>query len=130
MADFYAEMQSVATDLLTQFKQGVITLTRTTHDAPTNAWDAPTVPVETVYTLNATARGVSQKYVDGTNVLRTDGQVTMAVQATDVSGGVVSLTPDKTSDVLKIDGKKVTVLEIMPLPLAGTPAAYVIIFRG
>ena len=129
MADFYGKMQGVATGLLTKFKQGTVTLTRTTYAAKVNDWDPPVVPVDTVYTLNAAVREVSRKYIDGTNILRSDGQINFAVKATDASGSLVDITPVKT-DKISIDGDDVTILDLIRVPRAGTAVAFILIYRG
>lgn len=117
MGNFYQEMQGVASDLLREFNQGVIEyVALTPGNGPP---DNPGPPTETPTTINAVARGVSFKYVDGTNILRSDLQITMP------GDGVV---PDPKG-FIRVDGKQFKIVEIRRKPAAGTPVAFVVIFR-
>lgn len=119
---FYDDMQGVAADLLAEFKQGLITLTRTPLADPDE--DSPWQPGEagepTVYTLDATVKGVSAEFVDGSTILSTDLQVMAAVPP---------VVPAMT-DVLAIDGSDVVLIRIDTIPAAGTPVAYRFIVRA
>jgi hypothetical protein len=114
MAGFYDEMQEVATDLLTEFQQGQVSLKRVTTTPGENEWDPPTETSET-WPLKAAVRTVSMKYVDGTLIIAGDRQVTFAVPDT---------TPLLT-DLLAIDGKDHAMKDLRALPGAGTVAAWI-----
>jgi hypothetical protein len=123
LSEFYAEMQGVATDLLTEFQQGTIVLVRSTPtvgdtDRP---WDLTADPSPTRVTLRAAARTVDKKYVDGTRIHGGETQVTLSVPV---------LSPEPTvSDRIEIDGVLMTTVDMHRLPDAGTPVAFVFIVR-
>jgi hypothetical protein len=122
MSGFYADLQGIASGILKEFKQGVVTLTRTTTAEPNPA--TPWIPGEETtasFTLDATARGVPTKYVDGTLILASDLLVTAAVHP--------SVTP-KMGDGLTIDGVSHAIKKIEPKPAAGTPVAFLIFAAG
>lgn len=118
---FYDDMADVADEVMTEFKQGTVTLRRTVPAAsdPATPW-IPGSPTVTDYTLKAAVTGVAQQYVDGTTILTTDEQVTCSVPA---------VTPDMATDSLLIDGVAVTVIKNFAIPAAGTPVAYRFIVR-
>jgi hypothetical protein len=121
MSSFYAEMQDVASELLSEFKQGVVTLKRPgTTIQGVNPWDPPIASDTVEIMLDATVRGVASQFVDGSTIMATDLQVMIAVP---------SVEPSMT-DQLMIDGKAVQVLRIDPVPAAGAPAAYRLIVRA
>lgn len=118
---FYEEMQGVASELLGEFAQGVIVLTKPGTSSPgANPWDPPvtTDPVE--YTLKATAKPVEEQFINGTTIFATDIEVTAA----DFGG---DLNP---SDTMMIDGKAVTIVKVMRIPAAGTLVCWKVIVRG
>lgn len=118
MNDFYSEMQNVAKDVLTEFNQGQITYV---IDTPGNGpADDPGAPVTTTLPLPAaTARGVQFKFIDGTNVLSSDLQIT-------IPGGDFVPAPE---GFFTVDGVKYKIVEIKRVPAAGTPVAHIIIVR-
>lgn len=117
MTDFYREMQGVASDVLRDFNQGVIQyVALTPGDGPR---DNPGEPQETPTTVDATARGVSFKYVDGTNILSSDLQITMPGDG---------IAPEMTG-FIRVDGVRYKIVAIHRKPAAGTPVAWVVIFR-
>lgn len=121
MSDFYSELSGVATEVLTEFKQGVVTLTRAGTSTPgANSWDPPTESDPVTYTLSAVAKGVSKEFIDGTAIVATDLQVTCAVPP---------VAPLMT-DAIEVDGRGVTILRIDAIPPAGTPVAYRLFLRG
>lgn len=122
MAGFdYGRMQNTASRLLERFKQGTVTLTKPGTATPgPNAWDPPVVTDPVVHTLDATVKGVSAEFVDGTTILATDMEVTAAVF------GAEPAPPDEVA----IDGQVVTVIKTMRIPAAGTPVAWKLIVRG
>lgn len=120
MAQFdYAKMQATASRLLTRFNQGAIVLTKTFTAPGSDPW-TPGASTPTPYTLQATAKGVSEEFVDGTLIVSTDLEITAAAFGAD---------PDP-ADVLTIDGKPVTVLKIMRIPAAGVLVCWKFIARG
>ena len=108
MAFDYSDMQETATELLTEFNQGVIKLIKVV-DGTGPSYD-PGDPTETEFDLVGTVRGVESKYVDNKLILESDLQVTVAVHATQVP---------EMSDKISIDGKIVDIVKIMPVPPAG-----------
>lgn len=115
---FYEEMRGVADELLAEFKQGAVILTRIApgESDPETPW-IPGEAVETSYSLDATVRGVSAKYIDGTTVVASDLQIMCAVPPVE---------PQMT-DVYSIDGDVHVPKRILPIPAAGEPCAYLII---
>ena len=116
--EFYREMQAVASEVLGEFRQGVI---RYIEAGPSSgpAWN-PTPGEDVISVLDATANGVSAEYVDGKSVLATDLMVTAAVfdRVPTMSGR------------LEIDGKEVQIVKIMDKPAAGTVVVWSFICRA
>lgn len=118
---FYDEMRGVADELLGEFAQGTVTITKPGASTPgPNAWDPPVTSDPVVYTLDATVKGVSRQFVDGTTVLATDLEVTAAVFGAEL----------EPADQLAIDGQVVVVVETLRVPAAGTLVAWKFIVRG
>lgn len=117
----YARMTATASRLLDRFAQGtvVLTISTPTEPDPATPWE-PGTPTTQAYTLDATVRGVSQRYIDGVTILASDLQVTAAV-----FGAV-----PKVGDDMTIDGYGVTILQVVALPAAGDPVAWRFIVRG
>lgn len=137
MTDLYTEFQGVADDLLAEFKQGTVTLTRTIQGTPDP--DTPWIPAPSetrTYTLDAVARDVSTKYVDGTEILATDVQVTASTKMSWTATNGVAITPSDVryepspGDVMSIDGAGVNIVKTMRIPRAGTAVAWRFIVRG
>lgn len=143
MAGFYEEMREMATELLGEFKQGRVTLTRTTQaekpiDWPTwEPWDGAT----TIYTyeLDAVVKGVSAKLIDGDVVVASDLELTCSHKMTLVETKVGDDEPVASStpaafdagllDTLAIDGKPVTIVRDLTVPAAGVPVAHRYVVR-
>lgn len=134
---FYEEMKGVAVDLLGEFGQGTVTLTRSTPGAvdPEHPEIFPEVTTET-YELDAVVRGVSQKHIDGTAIVAGDLVATCSPLARHTlsdgeaaDGAVVDISPEMT-DTIAIDGAVKTVKKISPIPAAGTPAVFMIFIAG
>jgi len=117
---FYDDMQAVATDLLTEFKQGTVVLIKSTPGTvdPAKPW-IPVAGSTTNYTLNATVRPVSKKFIDGTSIIATDSEITFAHPGVEVLPG----------DKFTIDGKQVVTLLVKRIPEAGTVVAWKAIVR-
>lgn len=116
---FYDEMADVATEILAEFNQGTVVLTRVSTAAGPNEW-TPGAETTTPYTLDAVVRRVEQKYVDGTLIVATDNQITFAVPP---------VVP-RMADRLTIDGKDYVMKDLRPIPAAGIPVAYIAFVAG
>jgi len=114
----YGSVQKIATDILTDFNQGVIELIKITPGA--GPPERPGTPTEVTHTMKGTVQGVSKKYVDGGLAKATDFQVTLAVNT--------AATPE-ISDLLIINGQRHNIVQIMSKPPSGTVVAHVLIVR-
>lgn len=112
---FYDEMQSVATELLTEFKQGTIV-----YRAPT-AGAQPWEPVAYSDTpvSGGTVKGVSQRYV-------TDLVTTSDLHAILPVFGVAPTNAGR----LIIDGVERQIISVMPSPAAGTVVCWHVFVKG
>jgi len=115
----YSRSKATATRLLTRFAQGTITIVVMTPGTGPSYDPGP--PVPTLTTLSATVKGVSKQYVDAGLVTGSDLQVTAAV--------VAGIDPD-LADYLMIDGNRRDIVKFMPIPSAGTAAAWVFLVKG
>ena len=118
MSDFYSEMQDLATELLTEFNQGVIKYI----EAGATSGDpfTPTQGAPTEYTLNAVAKGVEFKYVKEGYISASDIQITAAVFGTEPS----------QSGVIDIDGREKQIIAVQQIPAAGIPVAWAIFVKS
>ena len=134
MSQIYKDFQSLATDLLQQFNQGQVLLNRVYEGEPEQPW-LPPPQIKRTYRLDATVRGVSSKYVDGTNIVVSDQMIISAIPAELIAsddipiGGVEEIHPTM-DDSLVIDGKPRVVKAIKPVPAAGIPSVYHIVIGG
>ena len=118
---FYDEIQDVASEVLAEFAQGVVTVTRPGGTIPgKNPWDPEIVVEEQVFTLSATVAAIGDEFIDGTTILATDRMVTAAA-----FGDV-----PQVGDELAIDGKVVSIVKQMRVPAAGTLIVWRWIVRG
>ena len=115
MADFYGDMQATATELLTEFSQGVINYAPKVAGA--NEWDGDTYGTPIV--LKATARGVSARYA--TDLIKSSDIM--------ITAAVFSVEPDMQGKIT-IDGKPRQIVQITRIPEAGTALAWRIFVRG
>lgn len=116
---FYGDMQTLATGLLTDFKQGVIQHVALTPGA--GPAHRPGTSGSTTTTLpGGVASGVQKKYIDQGLAITGDLQVTAPV--------VAGLTV-KQADKLLLDGVAWRVVSIIQIPAAGTPVAFVYVVR-
>ena len=115
MADFYDEMQATATELLTEFNQGVIQYIPLT--LPANEWENPTAG--TPITLEAVARGPSQQYLSDL-ITTSDIQITASV---------FGQTPTQSGKIT-IDGVEKQIIKVQQKPAAGTPVCWMIWVKG
>lgn len=129
--NFYKEMQGIASDILREFDQtdtdrpasasnnGIyyVGVTPATGGTPAN----PGSPVEAApIKLDAVARGVSFKYIDGSHIVATDLQATMAVRS-DVTPAI--------GGFMLVDGNRYKIIQVVNKPAAGVPVAHTVIFR-
>lgn len=115
---FYTGLQGTASRLLGQFKQGTIIYRKpgTTSGPVFN----PVITDPVDHVLDATAKGVSQEYVDGTQVLATDKEITSAV---------FGVTPDASGEIV-VDGQVLQIVRLWQVPAAGVPVAWKFIGRA
>lgn len=130
MADFYAEMATMARDLLAPTSagglgQGQIVLTRIIQGTPDPAtpWIPPTEAQESE-TIRGAVRGVSKELVGtevgGTVLVASDRQAICEVPAMAYTAG----------DILSIDGVPVMILSVSNIPAAGVASAVRFVIRG
>lgn len=124
---FYDDLREDASDIMAELKQGVVEFVKiTSGGGPVND---PGAPVETVYVLDATSKGVSAKYVDGSSVVTSDLEVTASVLATRKSDGVVETVRFAMGDHFFIDGARHDMVRDLSTPAAGDPVALKAIVR-
>lgn len=124
---FYSDMQNIAGGLLSEFDQsrgtgqqndGLWYVAITPGNGPV---DNPGAPSETYHKLNGVARGVSQKYVDGSLILGTDEQCTVAI----VPGLIIDVTGH-----IERDGKRCKIVKTINTPSVGIPSTTTIVYKG
>lgn len=115
----YDEMQGIAQEILTEFKQGVISYIKIT---PGNGpRDNPGASSVTSYVMKGgAAGGVAFKYVQSGLAIASDLQIIAPVDA--------RYTPDK-KDMIDVDGTRYKIMELQVKPAAGTPVAHLFIIR-
>jgi len=128
MVTIYQELKGVASELLAQFDQkepgdanpasNGIYYVRVVPGSGPAANPGPSV--ETPFKVDATARGVSFRYIDNKSVVASDLQITHAVHP--------GFVPDEKGFVL-IDGVRHKVIRAIRKPAAGTPVAYTLVIR-
>jgi hypothetical protein len=119
MSSFYSDLRNVASGLLAEFGQGFVEIGRPVTVPGLNEWSLPTTSIQWQQ-INAVARGVSQKYIDGANIVATDLQLTV---------DMADFQP-KLGDRIRIDGKEVSLLRIEPIPAAGLTVATRVFVRA
>lgn len=118
VGEIYSELQGITAEVLAEFAQGTITyiaMVPATGGTP----DEPAKPKEKKYPFNSVARGVKQRYIDGSNIVASDLQATMP-------GGIVE--PDISGFVL-IGTKRHKIVQIDRKPAIGPAVAHVLIFK-
>lgn len=127
MTKFYEEMQGIASGLLQEFDQsrgtgqqndGLWYVRLTPGSGPAHN---PGEPQQTPYKMNGAGKSVAFKYVDDTNIFRSDRQATFAVRSDGIK-------PELTGYILA-DGVKHKIIDIKQIPPTGVPVAHVVIFR-
>lgn len=136
MADFYGRMTATASRLLDRFQQGEIFYVPLS--AGVNEWDPKTAG--TPVRLQATAKGVSEKYVSDL-IMASDIEVTCGVMQTVWADEYIwddlvtwsdtgaPLIP-ANSACLTIDGRELQIVKVMRIPAAGEPIVFKIFCRG
>lgn len=115
---FYDEMQAVASELLAEFKQGVVQLVQSTPG--TGPIDNPGDGTTTTTDLDAVVKGVSYKYLRDANILTTDLQVIAAI--------VPDITPTP-NDFIIIDGISHKIVQDISTPASDVRAVWKWIVR-
>lgn len=115
---FYADMQSLATELLTEFGQN-ITWSQTTGGTRDTATGETTGETTTNYSGYGAMFDFDTRLVNGDQILATDKR--LLLQAGDIP---------KVQDKLTINGTAYTVISIEELNPAGTKVMYVIQLRS
>lgn len=114
----YDELKPVVQGLMSEFKQGTISLIQLT--AGTGAADNPGTPTEVTTALDATVQGAPFKYVRDGFATVSDMLVTAAV--------IEGITITK-NDFIVIDGIRCKIIEDVSVPAAGTKVAWKFIVR-
>jgi hypothetical protein len=128
--NFYEEMAGVANDLLTEFNQATAYLIREakgTGPAYNPGQSVPTI----LRHKGVTVRGISQKYIDGKDIIATDLQASLSVAQVTVPDGqavAVSVRPT-VKDTLEISGVKYRIIRDLTVPAVGTAVAYLLAIR-
>lgn len=122
MADFYAEMAGIATELLTEFKQGSMALLQYTPASgpPHN----PGKPSWLRLPFNGTANGVSAYMLQDTLVQSSDRVVNMPAAI------VPSSVKPTVKDRIEIDGVGYQIIKATPKPAAGDPVVWQVVVRS
>lgn len=117
MTGFYDEMASIASGLISEFKQGDVTYIELLDGNGPD--DNPGPPIEAPpIKLEAVARNAEFKYIDGTLIESTTTQLTFA-------------PPNETLvlddlDYVIIDGQRYKIIKKMTIPPMGVPIVHVI----
>lgn len=115
----YDDMQAVARDVLGEFNQGGISYVQLTPASGPR--DNPGKPGEVVHPItDGVARGVEYKYIDGSQVVASSGQITCAAPKPFVP---------KINDFVIVGGQRHKIVESKAIPPTGTPVTYVIIYE-
>tara|TARA_Y100001951_G_C11185071_1_gene208181 strand:- start:310 stop:666 length:357 start_codon:yes stop_codon:yes gene_type:complete len=118
VSTFYEEMQGTATELLAEYQQG--TVTYNDPGTPTGPeWD-PTPGTPTSYAVNATVRGVQQKYIADGYINASDLQAMVSV---------FDVEPT-TSGTLTVDGREHQIIQVDAIPAAGTVVAWRVFIKS
>lgn len=126
----YDTLRASVVKMMPGFATGIITLKRINAgaiSAPEVAWTPPTTTYD-VYTLHASAFGVSQEYVDGELVTADDLMIVTSPVAL-LNGSKVSIEP-KISDELLVDGVLHRINKIERIPAAGTAVLFMVFVKS
>jgi hypothetical protein len=114
----YDELRPVVKEIMGEFKRGLITLVKITPAS--GPADDPGAPTETVYSLDAVAKGVNLKFVKVGLAVSTD----LMVIAAPVDGVVVT-----EKDFITLDGVRHKIVEDISSLAAGEKIVWKLIFR-
>ena len=120
----YDDLRVIASNVIRDFAQGSIAYVELQPQAGATP-DAPGVPVPQSYPINGVTRPVEFKYVDGTDIVQTDEQFTIAALDAETAGFTPSMEGYAT-----IDGAKAEIVGLKRIPAAGDPITYVVIVRS
>ena len=115
----YDDLQTVTSEIMTEFKQGLIQLVQFVYPEDSTP-DNPGEPEEVLTELDGTVKGVSYKYLKDSFITTSDKEVTTAV--------ILGVEPSE-NDFIEIDGARYKILQFQPLPSAGTTCAWKFIVR-
>ncbi len=130
--NFYQDMQDTASGILDEFAQGSLQLEQkiSPDDVdPDRPWAPVPAPVTGVWQLSGAMRTVDRRFVDGTLVVATDSQATVAVRARRLNQDpepVEEITPQMGA-LLVVDGESRVIKKIVRIPEAGTVVAWVLV---
>jgi len=114
----YLQLQGVAKELLEHFDQSGITLIKLTPGG--GPAHNPGEPTKVNHRVEGVARGVSQRFVDGSHVIASDLQFTVA-------GGGFEPT---VSDEALIGSKPHEIVRVIRTPATGAVVSYTVIIRS
>lgn len=116
----YDDARDIASELFAEFKQGTIQYVPIITTAGSSPDEPATTAKGTPLTLNATARPVSTKFVDGSHIVQSDKQVAIPNDG---------LATPEMSGFIRIDGVDHKIIELMARPAAGEPVTWTAIVR-
>lgn len=117
---FYADMQKIATDLLIEFKQGIIQYVSITPGNGPVHNPGPSIEGAPVTLVGAVARGAKYKYILKGQAIASDLQVTHSIQE-DVNA--------KMDEIIIVDNVRYKIVHIEQKPASGTKVAETLIIR-
>lgn len=123
MADFYAEMQGVASELLTEFGQ-IGAIPRTVVTPPPNNW-TPGTETTTYHAVTLAVLPMDEKRIDGTLILTGDRQVLIALDGLTIVpavGDIVMFNGSFSEGVYA--GEEWTIAKLDTLAPAGVTVMY------
>ena len=118
MNDIYSELQNVTKEIMGEFKQGEVRLVKITKGGGPAHNPGPST--KQYYSLNATAKGVSFKYVAQGLAIESDIEVTSSVRN--------DVEPSDT-DIIELDGIEYKIVKDVSVPAIGTKIAWKFIVR-
>lgn len=118
MTTIYDDIKLISSELLSDFKQGVVSLIKITPGG--GPADNPGAATEVTSSLDATVNGVSFKYVSQGLAVSSDLEVTCSV--------IDGVTPDE-KDFIEIDSNRFKIVQFMPKPASGTQVIWKFIVR-
>lgn len=114
----YDDLRPIATEILSEFKQGTVKLIQVTTG--TGSADNPGAPTETIIPLDAVVKGAPFKYIRDGFAAATD----MMVTAAPIDGVTVG-----ANDFIEIDGNQCKIIGDMSTPAAGTRVVWKFLVR-